>query len=459
MPPTRLIYVPQNFTDEHNEPLILTPQTKSKYLSNRYSRADAARMSHLGVHTLSSEAFVNHLQEFVLNNPSEFEAKPDIWHSRLAEVLLPSVVGSKVMLDKIANLKIIPLRSGQWACAKDGNLLFPSRTSSLVVPEGLDFLEIAPEAEQNNFRRQLCMAMGAREFEALHISEIIVRTHENTNFQPSTQTNTALISQITFLYQADWKNVEKRDVWFVTETGNYRKGSEIYIDSEVKHSATKMFANIRETIPFLHESYIKTAQNVCSGEDLAFDQVHWSRWLARNLNVSQIPRISTPPNKAPFKLSNNFQFLIETLDSSKLLILLRDNWDIYSRWALPREDPRAKAVGWELSARRLNKKLATVAVTCRSGSKSPLNQTFLPIGTEQWENLVPIPFLDLPDPHNDEWSCLRHFGVTMEQDAHFFIKCLGQLQKQKTTKAQVSRLYEHCRHMTTNDNSESVRYV
>lgn len=456
-PPNKLIYVPQKFTDAQDKPLIFTRQTKSIYLSTSYLPADAARLSHLGVHTLSSKDFVQHLEEYVLNNTSTFQSQPDYWHARLAEVLLPLVVGSRLIHDKIADLKIIPLRGGQWTCAKDRNLLFPSRTSSLVVPEGLDFLEIAPSVEQNSFRRQLCMTMGAKEFEAMHISEIIVRTHESTTFQPKSQTQTALISQATFLYQANWKNVEKRDVWFVTESGEHRKGSEVYLDSEVVLSATVLFANIRETIPFVHDRYVKTAELACTGGSSCFDRAHWSHWLVNNLNVAEIPRIATPPNHAPFQLSSNFKFLLQTLDSPDFLVLLRDHWDTYSRWAVPREDVRQKAAGWELSARKLNRQLATVEVVCLDGTMSPLNETFLPIGTHQWDNLISVPFLDLPDPHDDKWSCLKYFGVTIEQDAQFFIKCLGQLRLQPTTKQQVSQLYEHCRHMTTNENAETVR--
>src|SRR5204863_9181358 len=127
IPPSRLIYVPKSFSDEEGKPLILTQSTKSKYLSHKYPSNDCSRLLQLGVGSLSTEDFMEDLRSFILEYPDDFQGMPDTWHSRLAEVLVSSIVRSKSHRAIVSSLKIVPLRDGQWASPNDGNLLFPFR--------------------------------------------------------------------------------------------------------------------------------------------------------------------------------------------------------------------------------------------------------------------------------------------------------------------------------------------
>ncbi|KAF2119069.1 hypothetical protein BDV96DRAFT_643225 [Lophiotrema nucula] len=141
-PPRELIYVPERLSDENRVPLVLTPTTSSIYVSSKYSSNDLYRLQQLGVTSLSTEKYIIDLDNFISEYPDDFKNKPQHWHSRLAEVLMMSIARSKNYQDVVSALHIVPLRDGRWVASKDENLLFPSRSKPLIIPNGIDVVEI-----------------------------------------------------------------------------------------------------------------------------------------------------------------------------------------------------------------------------------------------------------------------------------------------------------------------------
>jgi hypothetical protein len=457
-PPSGLIYVPEPFTDTEGKPLILTPSTKSRYLSHKYPSSEWDRLSKLGVKSLSTENFIDDLRKFILRHPNDFREMPDKWQSRLAEALLSSIHRSKFWKSTISALQIVPLRDGNWVSLNDGNLLFPSRSNTMEVPKGIDIFEIHPSAETDYFRRQLFMVLGAKEFQAEQICDIIIRTHEKSEFRPETLSTSDLISHVVFLYRTGWKNTDRRDIWFVTETGLYCRGSHIYMDSDVTYSAKSIFEHHREKVPFLHQDYYNAFSSVTISSESQSEAGGWQEWLVEHMNVAQIPRLATPSIGAPFSISKDFQFLVETYLSTELLLLIRHHWKYYSKWIVDRERNETKTV-WETSQRKIRNKISSMDVKCRRGLISPLNKTFLPLSSMQLESFVSVPFLDVPEPDDDRWDYLKHFGVVVELDANFFVECLRRLKETKTSRKQVSQLYGQINYWATRDNADVIRCV
>ena len=454
--PSKLTYVPPNFADQFGKPLVLTPATKFKYLSYKYPASD---WEGLGLKILGTAEFIKDFRKFVLDHALEFQSMPDEWHSRLAEVLVASIMQSKPLQEIICMLRIVPLRNGQWASPGNTNLLFPTRTRShdLVIPKGIDVVEIHPGAEANHPRRHLFMLLGAKDFVPAQICDIIIQAHSRDDFQSERLSIDDLISHAVFLYKAGWKNAEKSDMFFVTETGTHRLGSQVYMDSDVPYSAKSVFADNRLAFDFLHPKYYDVFSGVMdSTEELETEK--WLKWLREHTNVSQLPRLATPSVGAPFTISEDFQFMLKTLPSMEILLLMRHHWVFYSEWIVFRKRRNMEEV-WKFSQQQLRAKLSSIEANCRRGTVHPLNQTFLPLSSLQLETFISVPFLDVPEPDDDQWDYLKHFGVVVELDAGFFIECLRRLKESETSVKQVSQLYSQIDLYATRDNAKEIKYV
>ncbi|KAF1995054.1 hypothetical protein P154DRAFT_379511, partial [Amniculicola lignicola CBS 123094] len=456
--PRDLIYVPKHLSDDGMVPLILTPATSSVYVSSKYPPSDRFKLLQLGVTLMSIEIFIKDLGDFIIEYPEEFRSKPQRWHSRLAEVLTSSIISSKDHQDAISALQIVPLRDGRWVASKEENLLFPSRFKPLVIPSGIDVAEVHPNAEEDPNRRRLLMTLGAMDFRAEQICEIIIKTHEHISFEPGSLSREDLVSHAVFLYKTEWKNAEDRDIWFATDTDSFCRGSEAYMDSDVIYSAGELFADSRYKFHFLHPDYLQAPPSTKATIDAEANSERWLKWLVQSMHVAQIPRMVTSTVRAPFSMSHDFQFLLGVWPSSKILLLMRHHWKYYSRWIVPRDSPRWKEA-WNISQKQLKSKMSSLDVACRRNLTYPLRQTFLPLSSMQLESLVSVPLLDVPEPDHDDWDYLKYFGVVVELDAIFWVECLRRAKDPTPSVKQVSRLYEQLAMWVTRDNAALIRLV
>ncbi|KAH8820670.1 hypothetical protein F5884DRAFT_745017 [Xylogone sp. PMI_703] len=413
------------------------------------------RLSKLGVRKLTTEDFISDVRTFILKHPVQFQSMLDAWHSRLVEALMISLLRSIFWKSTISAMKMVPLRDGRWASMNQGNFLFPARSGQLVIPKGIDVFEIHPTAESDDYRRQLFTALGAREFEAKQICDIIVKTHKSPEFLPSALTPSDLISHVVFLYKAGWKNTERHDIWFVTEGGSYCRGSQIYMNSDMPYSAQSIFAKDRLKVQFLHPDYYVIFSTQSLTPEVSSEPGDWQKWLVEQLHVSQIPRLANPPIGAPFSLSNEFQFILDTYLSTDLLLLIRHNWGYYSKWIVDKGRDETKSA-WRVSQHKLRETISSINVKCRQGVSSTLNKSFLPLSSLQLESFVSVPFLDVPEPDNDEWDFLKHFGVIVELDASFFVECLRRLKDAPASKKQASQLYGQIDLWATHDKAGGI---
>jgi hypothetical protein len=455
-PPSSLTYVPATFTDQQGKPLILTKSTKDKYLSHKYPQTEHDSLSALGVQTLTTDGFIDDLRQFILKHPAVFQTMPDVWHARLAEILMSVILRNSLWKTALSSLKIVPLRDGQWVSMDSGDLLFPSRSQHLVIPKGIEIFEIHPSVEMNYFRRQLLVSLGAKEFEARQICEIIIRAHKTPLLPIDALSASDIVSHALFLYNAGFKNTERHDIWFISETGSYCRGSQIYIDSDVPYSAQSMFAKDRSRIPFLHQTYYELFSSIDEQPESPFETPFWQKWLMKNLNVAHIPRLAAPSIGAPFSLSPDFETLLNPVLSKELLLMLGQHWKYYSKWITDGEKTDAKTV-WQISQQKMRDKISSIDVKCFGELISPLSKTFLPVTSMRLETFVYVPFLDVPEPDHEQWNYLRHFGVVVQLDANFFLECLRRLKDNKASINAVSQLYGQIDSWVTQENTNTIR--
>lgn len=75
------------------------------------------------------------------------------------------------------------------------------------------------------------------------------------------------------------------------------------------------------------------------------------------------------------------------------------------------------------------------------GSVIRQDQKLLPAGRIEIENSSYALLLDVPEPDNDQWDYLKHFGVVIKVEATYLISSLRRLKSTQTSIEHVSRLY------------------
>jgi hypothetical protein len=428
--PSKLRSVPLDFTDESGAPLIVSTRTRAAYISQNYLFGDHSHLTRIGVKSISPEDFLGDLKNFLRTSPRNFQRMSKSWHSRLAKALSRIIHDKPQIKGAVMELEIVPIRGGSWISPSRAAICFSDATHSLSVPKGTDIYEIHPEAASDQFRRTLFIHLGAKTFSKDLVCDAIVRTHEHPQFDPKRLSIAELVSHIKFLYGAHWKNTGTHDLYLATTSGTTCRGSEIYLDSDEPYSATTLCLAIGKKIRILHPQY--------TNSDLFIDVPYFKAWLARNLNVAKYPRlIDHSAHAAPDIFSQEFQFLLDNCSSQTILLLLRDNWDHYSKWFVPLLNLTGESQGIKLTQR-----FSQLLVSCCGGGKDRLNQTVLPLSYMAFQGATAVSFLDIPDPEDPRWKYLSHFGVVVESGAGQYLQCVRQMKLSSPSLKQVSELYK-----------------
>jgi len=424
--PSKLKLLPADFRDLDGLPLISLTRSTPFYISPNYSDEDAPALERIGVKSLSADDFVAELRTFVSESStcSEFWKKDHFWHSRVSRALIRILNGRKNILPALAELPIVPLADGRWVSPSQGNICFSSPSESLTIPNGIEVHPIHPVAASDSSRRTLFIILGAKTFSKDLVCDAIVKMHVSPDFKPEHRSLPDLMGDIIFLFQASWKNTEKHNLWLVTESGTILRGSDLYMDSKEPNTATTLFTKDRKRFQFIHRDYF--------GGKCSADQT----WLVENLYVQQYPRLVGYFFRSESTISDDFRYLIENCSSQQILLLLRDNWRLYSEWIIPDDSSKEKLVS------DVTRILSSMQVSCRGGKVTPLNQTILPLSSMIGGQMTTVSFLDVPEPDDPSWKNLRHLGVVVEAGASPFIQCLRNLKASGATLAQISELYQ-----------------
>lgn len=424
---SKLKYIPPHFTNNVGEPFNFLPQTAC--LSKHYSPSGALNpgLERIGIKTLAMDDFVTSLHSFMVIRTHEFQNMPDHWHTLLCVALSRLLRLDMRVKYSIMSLNIVPLRDGRWVSMSQKIVCFPSRSETLILPKGIEVLEIHPRVVEQHQRCTLFSTLGATAFSEKFVCDAIVRIH--TSREPLTDLAISeLIGHASFLYTAGWKNAQGHELWCISEDGHALPGSQTYIDSEEPYSATAMFAGQKSQFPFLHHDYFKGHK---MGSDI-------KNWLVNNLLVAEYPRIATTSGSLSVKISTEFEYLLSARSSLDIMLLLRDQWKHYSIFL---GTPLGSTKDSTLS--EPNQRLRSLVVDCHGGKRAPLSRTILPLTNIVAEDLPSMSFVDIPDPDDPRWGFLSHFDVVVQSGPDPFIRNLRQQKVSNPSVEEISNSYTH----------------
>ncbi|KAI9925744.1 hypothetical protein MW887_005550 [Aspergillus wentii] len=418
--PSSLKRVPERFMDGNNTPFTLGPQTKSKYLSPKYSREDYDALSQLGVEELSPAEFLEDLKHVFGEDAPALHAKSNEWHSQLAGALL-TLSPEKNFSSAISSLMLIPLRKGKWASVRSGKQLLFEDATDFDIPPGVSHRFVDPDAATDLNRKLLFVYLGVTPCTRLKLCGLILKMHGDAAFNPKTVSRGQLVSHAKFLFETfdeqPWTPPIGSQLWFVDEKRHPRRGPELYIDGEGGGSSSPAarFLSNRDRFAFLHPDYLASVAEDRRQACLSF--------LSGSFGVSALPRLVSL-GKSSFEISEDFTFLLQDHPSFDVLRLLRDHWSYYSQWI---EDQPGQAGSGINCKAELRDRLAQIEVTCLNGETVPLKTTFslsLDPELECLYELPTMPILHIEDAENESWQMLKVFGVTMEKNAELYISGL-----------------------------------
>ena len=435
--PSQLTYVDQKkFADGNGQPFTLSESTASRYLSADYQMwAVDSLCSLLGVRNLSNEQFLEDLNWLISSESEAFRARSNLWHSQLARALVPLEADSKHR-SILRELCIIPLSDGQWTSA-DTKPAFYSRDLDQAISIASDITVplIDRVVSKDRDRRRLFERLGVKSVETSKLCEYISKIHTSPDFDPVRCTRSMLISHARCLYRERWSPV---DLWFATSNDQRRKGSQLYIPAEKDSPTSRIFDQLPEIFPMVHEDYLTSS----------YREENWTTYLVQTFDLFRMPRLVTASidtAKTAFRLSDEFKIMFQKCSTSDILHLLHDNWRSYSSWLEPdaseQQDPKSSA-----SRDELVKDISNTLVKTGAGL-SRLQETLLPKLDDRMEHDISdisVPILEINDTNDERHrQRLRFFGVIVNNNVHYYITCLKSIKKHHHPQREITnRVYE-----------------
>jgi hypothetical protein len=441
--PTSLVYVPEEYLDNSGMPMTLTRSANgSQYLSRCYADSDFECLERLGVKKMTFSEFLEDLKSLTLDHSDEFRQKDKKYHARLAKILVP-MLDQKKYMSLVRTIPLIRLRGGRCVSAEESSIFFPGETAGWDIPMGVDALVVQSYAERDSNIHSVYSSLGVKRLNPTQICQLIINTHMSESFNPSSLALKDLRSHATFLFNACWKSSGDVGLWFATENCQYYKGSQLYQDS----SSKRLFGG-RNTFHFLHRDYFS---------DVGKDRKKREKlitWLHEEMDIWHIPRLVTLTPGDGFSLSPHFDIIIQERPSSDFLLLLRDHWQHYSKWLVEEKADGGHGIhgaDFNESVSRLKETLSSRMVQCLGNVTYKLRETFLPLEDILSEKDIFVPLLKVPDPEDKGWQVLKHFGVGVRRDVHFYLRSLERLVGEDPTAESISTLLEHIQTHSADD--------
>jgi hypothetical protein len=442
MAPSTLISCPSKFCDNDGRPLTATAANSCRYLSPKYKSDDQETLATFGVQEMTGGKFVCELFNLTKEDPAFLCNQSLEWHSYLATALSPLCSDRQLSL-QIAALKLIPLRDKRWASVEEGTIFFPGDRHGLTIPDGVDLLVVEYNAAADPCRKHLYRILGAQDFSVILLCKLILSIHNDPKFNPRSATNSALLSQTLFLFNAGCIIDKTQRFWCVQECGTSRSpASGLYLESDQPLSASKLLGTAKSRFHFLHSSYIDAAPD---------DQERWRKWLVDSLRVAIYPRLVVTAGEDSFRLSEDFQWLLMHRPSSEFLVLLRDQWHIYAPY-MENDDTKGENHRANVSRKLMRERLSLMGVKCRDGIIRQAGKTHLPTNELVAAAKGCIAFLDVPNPQDTRWELVFHtIQVGLKDDLDFYLQALQALKVTSATKDRVSNFLEQIQARSNSD--------
>ena len=420
--PTSLFHVPLQFTDGASPPVPLLDSQRNlqRFLATPYSHND---VSHLGVQTLGISAFVGDISEgldglrfYVQHRETHFRSRPGAWHSRVA-----LAITENVPVKSVSDIKLVPLRDGQWVAAAKENLYFPELEEGLEIPPGLHVSVIHPAAAHDDCRRAMFDWLDAQDLDVEAVCELLLDEHANYSNGWDRKT---VVSHAWYLFHACKAHTIQgiRELRLAaTNSPIFLKGNALYIDDGGKFSIANFIKNDPNMVSYVDRAYFTGQSSELRNE--------FTSWLKRSLYVQTIPRLRKDNTK---DISEEFKYIFKNTSSRKFLTLLMACSDSYH---------------FDFSVVEIVKTIKSTNVSCTNGSKSRLENTFLPLPALMHVPFAKdvLPFVKISDQDNHRWKSFSRFGVGTDPDLWFYSKLLSGLAQKpslRPSKEEVAQIYQ-----------------
>jgi hypothetical protein len=391
---------------------------------------------------MSLDKFLADLKGLADSDTKGFRSRSNQWHSDLAAALQAAMTKEKYSDGKkLSQIPLIPLRNGKWISGsdiKENNIrvFFPSHSLGCELPTGLtyDFVDAKAASFQN--RKWLFEWLGVGEIDNRTLAQHILEVHGNENNGHKQLSLDNILSQLLFLYNTGWTKPENSDtvLWMPSENDQRYVGTDLYLDSQDRLSASRLFVDCRDEFPFLHPYIVNGNPE---------NPQRWHKWLEDHAGLSCIPRLFRR-----LQCHKDFTYISQTRGLTTVLQLLKVYWNYYRHdierdYTIPRDDESNEL------RKELARTISYMKVRCTDGVERPLNHTFLPMVTIVKDAADVLPYLDIPDPEDKSWVyVLGFFRVGCEENLRFYIKCLEcvkrvpQDSQQGPSHSLLSRLFE-----------------
>ncbi|KAF2181798.1 hypothetical protein K469DRAFT_752658 [Zopfia rhizophila CBS 207.26] len=434
--PSSLFYIPPKFCDRKGTPLVMNTTVGDMFLSMHYAKEDLPILKALGVDEMTFSTFLGYLENTLKHHDQVVRSSRSKWFAPIATVLLGHL-SDEGCGPKIRKLPIIRVRTGEWFSADAaGAVFFPGEKGKRGIPDGVNAHIVQSEFAGNSAIYHLYVALGVKELTAMEICQVIIETHLNASFKPERLRQATIISHTIFLFNSDFPSKKgASSLWLASEDGRYVRAHEMYFNDEQLMFPVKTFLKDHGSYYFLHPDYLKA---------VAERKMHFWKWIHGSMEVWNIPRLvgSTQTEMERFKLSPEFRSILRNKPGKEFLLLLRVNWEIYSTWLC---ESKVRSQRRFLGSRcNLQQEVSLTEFNCLGGKRASLCNTFLPFENATSE-ASSLPFLDIDDPEHDEWKFLETFGVGVEKNVQFYLRCLESIASEKPQGAetfqQVSEIY------------------
>lgn len=200
------------------------------------------------------------------------------------------------------------------------------------------------------------------------------------------------------------RELKHNSLWLPNTNSNLFRGNTLYI------SNPQSFAPLRDILwspaEFIHDSFLSPQFALLQPSSNVPD---WLKWLQTNLGVSSSLRVDSTGRPA-----QEFKDLVDRLrlqDSRRFLIILKENWPGIQEQLTPSKSTNFFAY------------FSQVRIRCCHDIDAFMSSTTLPYDSIGQLAADDLPQLPVPEPLHD-WEFLSRFGVSITQDATFYLKSL-----------------------------------
>jgi hypothetical protein len=410
--PCDLSFIPLKFRHD-GKPLIEDPCKKKLHLSFYYDSASSQlpiELKRIGVTSMTKYDFLSEIQNFLGADSgySFLNQQSTEWHIKLSSTLREAFWPSDLRC-----IPIIPVRDGSWVTTSESNLYLDSETDLLEVPKGINLKLVSRDACLNKKRKSFFEWLDIKPCYASEVCKLIMELH-NTS-QPRERGD--LVSDAIYLFRKS-RNIygfSPENLNLADWRSKVTQGKHLYVDHPKKAFAISNYASGLDTgIRMLHQDYLEAIR----GWDKQ-DEVVFIDWLVERLQVSTVPVLIRDR-----LLTREFQYFKDH-KPKVLLVLLRDNWDFYSR-QLEMYTRTVSTRSGIPENKTVKAYISEMMVACTKGLRYPLCETVLPLA--DLKDAGPhLPFLSIDDHRNLLWLRFETFGVITQCNIKFYIRELKAL--------------------------------